>query len=79
MAAAGKEVQTGVSVSLSWSVEYIKEPGYMRMAPKHTVVNWMDRPNGVYSYDDEISINTQSGSQWDGLREWTVARTASRD
>ncbi|KAF2100696.1 hypothetical protein NA57DRAFT_36901 [Rhizodiscina lignyota] len=74
VAEAAKEIKTGKSVCLSWSLEYIKEPGYNRLATKHKIVNWREFSSN-WSYDDELSINTQSGSQWDGLRHWAYQET----
>jgi len=36
---------------------------------KHTIIDWR-KHSTLWSYDDEITINTQAGSQWDGLRHW---------
>lgn len=30
-----------------------------------------------FSYDDEISVNTQAGSQWDGIRHWGHQETGT--
>jgi hypothetical protein len=67
---AREEIQTGQSVALNWGLEKIHEPTHGRCQMKHTFVDWRKKPGfDFYSYDDEVEINTQSGSQWDGLRK----------
>lgn len=38
----------------------------------------MDMKPGFVGYDDELHINTQSGSQWDGLRKSTKSASIDR-
>ncbi|KAH8664843.1 hypothetical protein BGZ61DRAFT_367242 [Ilyonectria robusta] len=64
---ARKEIQTGVSVSLNWALERIIEPGHNRAPIVH---NFLDLKPDLVGHDDEIYINTQTSSQWDGLRHW---------
>ncbi|KAI9873333.1 MAG: hypothetical protein M1830_000536 [Pleopsidium flavum] len=64
---AKREIQTGVSVSLNWPLHNVEEPGFMRRKAGHKLVDL--KPHFV-AHDDELHINTQSGSQWDGLRHW---------
>lgn len=52
----------------SWSLDRVHEPGFERVKPRFDVVKDWHQVSDWYSYDDEVVINTQSGSQWDGLR-----------
>jgi len=63
IAKAGKLIQTGETVCLNYPAEY-PYPTFFNRAPfVHTVKQVA--PN---CYDDLYSLNTQSGSQWDGFR-----------
>lgn len=83
MLKAKEEIQTGVSVSLklvtnatetrreltttsSWPLERIEDPGHNRRAIVH---KFLDLKPNLVGHDDEIYINTQTSSQWDGLRK----------
>jgi kynurenine formamidase len=67
IAHAASEIREGISVSLNWSLAKPNLPVFQRQKLIHTIINNKTKgsPN---SFDDEIVINTQSGSQWDGLR-----------
>jgi hypothetical protein len=68
---AATEIKTGRSVALNWGLEKLHEPGFGRATLTHKFINWREKPNfPFYSYDDEVTVNTQTGSQWDGLRHW---------
>ncbi|KXL51068.1 MAG: hypothetical protein FE78DRAFT_74794 [Acidomyces sp. 'richmondensis'] len=64
---AKKEIQTGESVSVNWPINKLHQPGFNRMAPEHRFID-LEPDSGHPVHDDEIHINTQSGSQWDGLK-----------
>jgi len=66
--AAKEEVKTGQSVSLNWPINFPEKPVFGRKTPE---VKQLVKPNGI-TRDDEIHINTQSGSQWDGLRHFGI-------
>ncbi|KAF1809940.1 hypothetical protein P152DRAFT_421986 [Eremomyces bilateralis CBS 781.70] len=66
---ASSEIKTGRSVVLNWSLDRIFNPGFGRTKFQHKILDWREKIE-EYSYDDEITINTQSGSQWDGLRHY---------
>jgi hypothetical protein len=62
---ARKEIQLGISVAVNWSLDKCSTPHSQRKKPEHRILllpEWV-------GHDDEININTQSGSQWDGFRE----------
>ncbi|CAG9996977.1 unnamed protein product [Clonostachys byssicola] len=73
---AKDEIQIGKSVSLNWGLENLAESTMGRSTLKHELVDWRNKPGfSFYSWDDEISFNTQSSSQWDGLRHWGNTHT----
>lgn len=67
--AAKEEMKVGKSVSLNWPLNFPDKPLYGRKSPQ--VRMGLREPTKV-SRDDEIHINTQSGSQWDGLRHFGI-------
>ncbi|TVY14778.1 hypothetical protein LARI1_G007478 [Lachnellula arida] len=64
---AGTEIRAGISVSLNWSLDKPKIPVFGRKKLSHKIID-NSTFSGSASFDDELSFNTQSGSQWDGLR-----------
>jgi len=71
---AKNEIKTGKSVVMNWSLDRVHEPGFNRVKPTFDVFDW-HKISDWYSYDDSIVINTQSGSQWDGLRHFGHTET----
>ncbi|KAI0339748.1 hypothetical protein BDW22DRAFT_1431625 [Trametopsis cervina] len=75
VAEAAREIQLGEMINLNLplnfpgkaSVDEHNQPLYKRQPPVHNV--WM-KSEAVN--DDSITINTQSGTQWDGLRHYGV-------
>lgn len=65
---AVKEVVTGETVPLNLEVSELK-PCYGRETFEHTIKNIMPR----VAFDDLYSMNTQSSTQWDGLRHVSVS------
>lgn len=63
---AAQEVQTGRHVQLDWSMSYHDQPGFGRIPIEHNVKDMTSV--GFVGFDDEIRINTQTSSQWDGLK-----------
>lgn len=64
---AASEIQVGKHVQLDWPLEALKFPGFGRRTIGHTILDAKPKLD-EYAYDDEITINTQSGSQWDSLK-----------
>lgn len=65
VARAGQEIQTGVVVPLNLPLEVPVLPmNPRRAACVHKII-----AKG-YANDDEIQLNTQSSSHWDGLRHY---------
>jgi hypothetical protein len=61
-----KQVKTGRRVQLDWSLDNVNFPSIGRKTFEHKIVDLA--PHGFTALDDEIHMNTQSGSQWDGLK-----------
>ncbi|KAG7453189.1 uncharacterized protein BT62DRAFT_50419 [Guyanagaster necrorhizus] len=62
--AASEEIKTGQTVSLNWPLNFPSKPMFHRRSPELLVIDNFDRA----TRDDEIHINSQSGTQWDGMR-----------
>ncbi|KAJ3553134.1 hypothetical protein NM688_g3777 [Phlebia brevispora] len=69
VAEAAKEIKLGKMICLNWPLNFPSKPMFSRQAP--TVNSWAKAAN---VNDDMISINTQSGSQWDGLKHFGLAK-----
>ncbi|PPR01159.1 hypothetical protein CVT24_006126 [Panaeolus cyanescens] len=69
--ASQEEIKLGRAVSLNWPINFPEHPVFNRKTPE---VNMLIRSeeNGM-PRDDEIHMNSQSGSQWDGLRHYGIA------
>jgi len=64
--AAAKEIRTGEHVQLDWALENVQFPGFGRKEFNQRVIDLKEL--GFSALDDEVYINTQSGSQWDSLK-----------
>lgn len=64
--AASKEIKTGEHVQLDWTLNNVQFPGFGRKEFSQTVIDL--KKLGFCALDDELYINTQSGSQWDSLK-----------
>ncbi|KIX92812.1 uncharacterized protein Z520_11475 [Fonsecaea multimorphosa CBS 102226] len=64
--AAASEIRTGELARVDLPLNVPREPAFARASFLHTIKQW--RP-GV-AYDDEITFNTQSSTQWDGFRHF---------
>ncbi|TDL18943.1 hypothetical protein BD410DRAFT_792745 [Rickenella mellea] len=69
--AATEEIRIGKSVSLNWPINFPEKPLFGRKPP-HILLK--SRSPTAVTRDDEIHINTQSGSQWDGLRHFGIPK-----
>ncbi|TCD71669.1 hypothetical protein EIP91_005435 [Steccherinum ochraceum] len=67
---AAKEIKLGKSICLNWPLNFPAKPLFDRQAAVHE--SWL-KPSG-HVHDDSIQINTQSGSQWDGLKHFGLAK-----
>ncbi|KAA8646792.1 uncharacterized protein ATNIH1004_005467 [Aspergillus tanneri] len=59
---AATEVRQGISISLNIAI-----PNFFRKTLSHRVLELKDPQSVCYGFDDEVALNTQSGSQWDSL------------
>ncbi|KAK0493304.1 hypothetical protein EDD18DRAFT_1406232 [Armillaria luteobubalina] len=64
--AASDEIKTGQTVSLNWPLNFPSKPMFRRRSPEILVIDKYGRA----TRDDEIHINSQSGTQWDGMRHF---------
>ncbi|KAJ6070531.1 putative cyclase [Penicillium canescens] len=64
---ASKEITTGTVVSLNWDIHLPEFPAFGR-PPCQTRLS-PNLSSGLV-FDDTLSMNTQSGSQWDGFRHF---------
>ncbi|EIM82290.1 uncharacterized protein STEHIDRAFT_102776 [Stereum hirsutum FP-91666 SS1] len=64
---AQEEVRTGKTVALNWPINFPAKPFFNRKAPEHRT--WM---KAFTVRDDELHINTQSGTQWDGMKHFPL-------
>ncbi|KAK4936004.1 hypothetical protein LTR10_023051 [Elasticomyces elasticus] len=73
--AASREIITGESVALNWGLENPPSPFY-REKFQHTIKD-VGKEYGmpICCYDDIVTFNTQSSSQWDGFRHWGHAES----
>lgn len=73
--AAKDEIQYGRSVAINWSLDNCETPHSNRKKPAHRILQLPD----WIGHDDEVEMNTQSGSQWDGLRKYRVGSSPRRE
>lgn len=59
--ASRTEIRTGESISLNWGLENVKYPGFGRAPMKQKIIDL--NQIGFCGHDDEVSFNTQCGSQ----------------
>ncbi|KAF5556451.1 hypothetical protein FPHYL_7952 [Fusarium phyllophilum] len=71
---AKDEIQTGTHVQLDWPLHNIEFPGFGRIPLQHTVKDLAGE--GFVAFDDVISFNTQTSSQWDSLKHFGSLKTA---
>ncbi|TBU41908.1 putative cyclase-domain-containing protein [Dichomitus squalens] len=64
---ASKEIKTGKSIALNWPVNFPNKPVFGRKQPEHEVIY---KAEFGAVQDDHLHINTQSGTQWDGLKHF---------
>ncbi|KAF7314967.1 hypothetical protein MIND_00010800 [Mycena indigotica] len=85
---ATEEIRTGRTVSLNWPLNFPSKPMFNRIPPEINYIQRQREGRNISRFvqtrcdasglndashsDDEIHINTQSGSQWDGLRHFPI-------
>ena len=67
VAAAAREIRTGVRVSLDWPLTKPAWPSFGRVPFQHRILPkaTAEQPARAVN-DDEVAFNTQGSSQWDG-------------
>ncbi|KAF2873526.1 hypothetical protein BDV95DRAFT_605027 [Massariosphaeria phaeospora] len=65
--AASREIQSGESIQLDWSLDNVEFPGFNRRQFHHKKID-LSEGGEIVGMDDEVHLNTQSGSQWDSLK-----------
>ncbi|KAJ7500437.1 putative cyclase-domain-containing protein [Mycena galericulata] len=68
---SSEEIQTGKTVSLNWPLNFPDKPMFGRLPPEVKMIQ-KKKEGRIDSRDEEIHINTQSGTQWDGLRHFPI-------
>ncbi|KZV67765.1 hypothetical protein PENSPDRAFT_754657 [Peniophora sp. CONT] len=74
--ASQEEIKTGQAVALNWPINFPEKPVFGRRAPEiksHYLGGFGD--SGIR--DDEIHINTQSGTQWDCFKHFPALKHAT--
>ncbi|CAG8418414.1 unnamed protein product [Penicillium salamii] len=69
---ASKEIQSGIHVQLDWSMHQPHHPAFGRLPMQHSVKDMSSK--GFIGLDDEIHINTQTSSQWDSLKHFSIQK-----
>jgi len=72
--ASQNEIKTGKVCSLNWEQHKPFPAGYRRKSLEHNVF-LMRAVDATFVVDDEVSMNTQCGSQWDGFKHWSYYET----
>lgn len=66
--AAREEIKSGKTVCLNWPIHFPSRPVFGRKVPE--ITTYKKYEDNIPVRDDVIHINTQSGSQWDGLKHY---------
>ncbi|KAL8822742.1 MAG: hypothetical protein Q9191_006528 [Dirinaria sp. TL-2023a] len=67
---AKQEIQTGYRISLNWPLDAQNKPGFNRQRFHKDIIQHTSRTGN----DDVWTMNTQSSSQWDGLRHFAYQK-----
>lgn len=74
VASAASEIRTGERVALDWGLDSVDIPANQRAHFEHRIIDLKPRL-GVYATDDEVHLNTQTSSQWDGFNHFAHQST----
>jgi hypothetical protein len=72
--AAAREVLHGISFQLDWPFVKAGKPAFGRKGLEHRIIDY-ESITGERAHDDEIAMNTQCGSQWDGFNHYADQNT----
>lgn len=75
VAAAAAEIKHGIRISLDWPLNKPGIPTDGRKLFHHRIIHHPDIPMN----DDEVHLNTQSSTQWDGFRHFGIFRPSHVD
>ncbi|KAG8632078.1 hypothetical protein KVT40_001218 [Elsinoe batatas] len=70
---ASSEIHIGKSIQLDWPLNNLQFPSFGRKQFQQKVID-LNQSLGDCAFDDEIHINTQSGSQWDSLKHYAAQK-----
>ncbi|CAK7221245.1 hypothetical protein SCUCBS95973_004428 [Sporothrix curviconia] len=66
VAAAAAEIKEGLRISLDWPLDRPSHPTFNRQQFEHRIINAAPMTQN----DDAVHFNTQSSTQWDGVRHY---------
>lgn len=72
--AASREIQSGDHIQLDWPLHNVQFPGFGRKEFSQKKID-LNASLNFKAMDDELYINTQSGSQWDSLKHFAHQKT----
>ncbi|SPO25625.1 uncharacterized protein UTRI_03349_B [Ustilago trichophora] len=73
--AAQENIRTGDRVQIDWGLDSVDVPANQRKHFHHEIID-LKKKLGVYATDDEVHLNTQTSSQWDGFNHFAHQSTA---
>lgn len=71
---ASENIRTGERVQIDWGLDSVDVPANKRKDFYHEIIDLKQRL-GVYATDDEVHLNTQTSSQWDGFNHFAHQAT----
>lgn len=72
--AAQENIRTGDRVQIDWGLDSVDVPANQRKHFHHELI-YLKEKLGVYATDDEVHLNTQTSSQWDGFNHFAHQAT----
>ncbi|SNX88153.1 uncharacterized protein MEPE_06864 [Melanopsichium pennsylvanicum] len=66
---AAENIRTGERVQIDWGLDSVDVPANKRMRFHHNIID-LEQRLSVYATDDEVHLNTQTSSQWDGFNHF---------
>lgn len=74
VARAAQEIRTGNRAQIDWGLDSVDVPANQRKHFHHELID-LKKKLGVYATDDELHLNTQTSSQWDGFNHFAHQAT----
>ncbi len=74
--AAQENIRTGDRVQIDWGLDSVDVPANKRKHFHHELLD-LKKKLGVYATDDELHLNTQTSSQWDGFNHFAHQATGT--